>query len=97
VTEKDRAPDGPADGPADGPGRDAEGAEDRREGGRPTPPSPDTVLSEHELRSPGGRTYRVIRTTQRDGYEEQGEAAPAEGADDDAAREDGGTAPDATA
>jgi len=38
---------------------------------RPRPiPDPDTVESEGTLQSPSGRAYRVIRTTQRDEYEE---------------------------
>lgn len=55
-------------------------------------PDPATVESESTLRSPSGRVYRVIRTSQRDEYEERarGDAdpAPGEGDADTAAADD---------
>lgn len=32
-------------------------------------PNPGSVVSETTLRSPSGRTYRVLRTTERDPYD----------------------------
>jgi hypothetical protein len=36
---------------------------------RPGLPDPSSVVSETTLRSPAGRTYRVLRTTERDPYD----------------------------
>ena len=38
-------------------------------------PSPSTVISETTITSPKGRVYRVIRTTQKDQYDEPAEKA----------------------
>ena len=32
-------------------------------------PKPDSVVAEVPFTSPGGRTYRILRTTERDAYE----------------------------
>jgi hypothetical protein len=37
---------------------------------RPGLPAPETVLSETTLTSPTGRKYRVLRTNQKDEYEQ---------------------------
>jgi hypothetical protein len=37
--------------------------------GRPGLPVPEEVVSVTTLRSPKGRTYRVLRTNERDAYE----------------------------
>lgn len=39
-------------------------------------PDPDSVVSETELTSPSGRRYRVIRTTEKDAYEEPTPPSP---------------------
>jgi hypothetical protein len=39
-------------------------------------PNPDTVVSETTLRSPSGRTYRVLRTTERDPYDRPDKPGP---------------------
>ncbi|MES2196182.1 MAG: hypothetical protein V4517_17325 [Pseudomonadota bacterium] len=39
-------------------------------------PNPASVVSETTLRSPTGRTYRVLRTTERDPYDPPDKPAP---------------------
>jgi len=39
-------------------------------------PDPASVVSEATLRSPAGRTYRVLRTTERDPYDPPDKPAP---------------------
>ncbi len=39
-------------------------------------PNPDSVVSETTLRSPSGRTYRVLRTTERDPYDRPDKPGP---------------------
>jgi hypothetical protein len=41
-------------------------------------PSPDTVVSESTLVSPKGRVYRVLRTNQKDPYDEPVSETPDE-------------------
>lgn len=39
-------------------------------------PNPGSVVSETTLRSPSGRTYRVLRTTERDPYDRPDKPGP---------------------
>ena len=39
----------------------------------PNLPAPESIISETPFRSPKGRTYRIIKTTEVDAYEEEGE------------------------
>jgi hypothetical protein len=41
----------------------------KRKTKRPGLPDPASVVSEATLRSPSGRTYRVLHTTERDPYD----------------------------
>lgn len=58
---------------------------DPRTGEGPSPPGasevpdPETVAAEFTLTSPKGRTYRVLRTNQVDGYETPPDVVPGEG------------------
>ena len=59
--------------------RDAEGPETPREGPASPPaglPDPDSVISEAEITSATGRRYRVLRTTEKDAYEESTPPSP---------------------
>jgi hypothetical protein len=47
---------------------------DDADAGAPPIPSPETIVSEHTLTSPSGRTYRVVRTNQQDEYEKESSA-----------------------
>jgi hypothetical protein len=74
-------------GSSDKPGRSPEtpGRKPRRprrpRPSRPIVPSPDTVVAETKLVSPKGRVYRVLRTNQKDPYDEPaGEPPPPKGA-----------------
>lgn len=67
----------------------------RPEGGKegPTPrrpglPAPENVVAERRFVSPKGRRYRILRTTEKDAYEEAADPAAEPG--QDAATPEGG-------
>jgi hypothetical protein len=63
----------------DAPGAKDDSARQPKTPRRKRVPSPDSVISETTITSPKGRVYRVIRTNQKDAYDEPAsktEAAP---------------------
>jgi hypothetical protein len=73
---------------ADEPGAKGGSAQPRKAPRRKAVPSADTIITETKLTSPKGRVYRVIRTNQKDEYDEPADKTPGEAAVEGAATDD---------